>query len=87
MAQMPLSYLPRIAQVAAPTFFESERAQLMVSLWQELGFEPLMDQTGNVLVKLGGGDLRESPALLLASHLDTVFDRDTDVNVREDGQK
>lgn len=79
---MPLSYLTRIAQTPAPTFQEGERSALVAGLWRELGYAPEVDALGNVLVRLGPP---EGQALLLASHLDSVFEAHTDVTVREVG--
>ncbi len=78
---MPLTYLARIAQTPAPTFQEGARAGLIMTLWRELGYDPQQDAAGNVLLRLGPST--EGRALLLASHLDTVFEPHTDVTVRE----
>lgn len=82
---MPLQYLRKIAQTPAPTFAEQERAALILQLWQGLGYQPQLDQIGNVLLKLTPKDCQNKPALLLASHLDTVFSAETDVTVTEVG--
>ncbi|GHG03923.1 acetylornithine deacetylase [Deinococcus piscis] len=86
---MPLEFLTQIAQTPAPTFQEGARADLMARLWSELGYAPVRDEVGNVLVRIAprspaldhpGLDARRP--LLLASHLDTVFPPQTDVQVR-----
>ncbi|PNY80736.1 M20/M25/M40 family metallo-hydrolase [Deinococcus koreensis] len=82
---MPLSYLARIAQTPAPTFQEERRAELIASLWQELGHVTERDEVGNVLTRITPPGTEGRPALLLAAHLDTVFDAGTDVTVREEG--
>ncbi|WP_043816862.1 M20/M25/M40 family metallo-hydrolase [Deinococcus maricopensis] len=79
---MPLSSLQVIAQTPAPTFQEGERAALMTRLWTDLGYAPTTDEAGNVIVRVGPTD---GQALVLASHLDTVFPAGTDVTVREHG--
>lgn len=84
---MPLAYLSRIAQTAAPTFAEQNRAQLITALWQELGYEVSQDAIGNVLVKIAPPEVAHQPALVLAAHLDTVFPIATDVTVRERGER
>lgn len=84
---MPLSYLSRIAQTAAPTFHEGQRAALIAGLWQELGYVAEHDAVGNVLVRLAPPGTDDKPALMLAAHLDTVFDHGTDVTVRDEGQR
>ncbi|UBV42211.1 M20/M25/M40 family metallo-hydrolase [Deinococcus taeanensis] len=81
---MPLSYLKLIAQTPAPTFREERRAALIAGLWQDLGYAVERDAAGNVLTRLTPPGTEDRPALLLASHLDTVFDEGTDVTVRED---
>lgn len=77
---MPLSYLRRIAQTPAPTFDEGARAALIEDLWRGLGYAPERDRAGNVLLRLGPS---EGKALLLAAHLDSVFEAHTNVTVRE----
>lgn len=81
---MPLAYLTRIAQTPAPTFQEGARAALMAALWQELGYATETDAVGNVLTRMTPPGTEGRPALLLASHLDTVFEHGTDVTVREE---
>lgn len=77
---MPLEYLTRIATTPAPTFEEDVRGDLIAQLWRDFGHGPERDEVGNVIVRLGP---REGKALVLASHLDTVFSRGTDLTVRE----
>ena len=84
---MPLSYLTRIAQTPAPTFQEGARAELIARLWSELGYVTERDEAGNVLTRLTPPGTEGRPALLLAAHLDTVFGPQTDVTVRDDGQR
>lgn len=77
---MPLEYLTRIATTPAPTFEEQERARLILDLWRDFGYDPELDEVGNVVLRVGPKDGR---ALVLASHLDTVFSRGTDLTVHE----
>lgn len=81
---MPLTYLRRIAETPAPTFAEGIRATLILQLWRDLGYQPILDDTGNVILKLGP---TEGTALVLAAHLDTVFHIDTDVRVVQQGRR
>ena len=69
-----------ICEVAAPTFGEAERAAFVATLWRGAGLEPRVDAIGNVIAEVPGGS---GPRIVLAAHLDTVFDADTDVRVRE----
>ncbi len=86
---MPLQYLQRIAETPAPTFQEAARAGLMVQLWRGLGYQPWQDETGNVLVRVEplAPAARSRPPLMLAAHLDTVFEAGTDVRVRQESQR
>lgn len=85
---MPLSYLKRIAQVPAPTFHEEQRSEFIAQLWRDLGHHPKQDALGNVMVQLLPENNNASkPALMLASHLDTVFPIETDVTVKEKNNK
>lgn len=77
---MPFEYLSRIALTPAPTFEEAARADLMVELWSALGYDVERDEVGNVIVRAGPA---EGKALVLASHLDTVFAQGTDLTIRE----
>ncbi|GAA5503847.1 acetylornithine deacetylase [Deinococcus xinjiangensis] len=84
---MPLSYLVRIAQTPAPTFNESRRADLITSLWEDLGYRCERDEVGNVITKITPAGTEGRPALLVLAHLDTVFPIETDVTVREEGDR
>lgn len=81
---MPLEYLTRIATTPAPTFEEGPRGDLIAELWGSFGHTPERDEVGNVIVRVNpaspGGT---GKALVLASHLDTVFAQGTDLTVRE----
>lgn len=70
----------RICEVAAPPFGEGERAALVAALWRDAGLAPRIDEIGNVVAEVPGGS---GPTVVLAAHLDTVFEAGTDVRVRE----
>ncbi len=74
-----LELLKQICEISSPTFYEQQRAQFISTLWQKMGLEPSIDSVGNVLATLKG----DGPRVLLAAHLDTVFDADTDVSIKE----
>src|SRR5262245_53545221 len=62
--------LIRICEVPAPPFQEQNRAQYFASLYERMGYTPILDEVGNVIIPL----VREgSPHLVLSAHLDTVF--------------
>lgn len=71
-----------IAQIPAPPFKESVRAQDYLQRLRALGLsDAAIDAEGNVIARrkgTGGG-----PTLVLSAHLDTVFPEGTDVTVRE----
>ena len=69
-----------ICEVAAPTFAEARRAALVADLWRAAGLQPRVDDVGNVVADVPGG---RGPRVVLAAHLDTVFEAGTDVRVRE----
>lgn len=71
--------LTRICQTPAPTFAEAVRGELIAELWQQAGARVSRDSVGNVITELAGA----GPQVLLAAHLDTVFDADTEVTVIE----
>lgn len=74
-----------LAQVAAPTFREGPRADLLMEMLSEAGVQRIeRDAVGNVLGWIGAPD--RSP-FVLSAHLDTVFPPDTDLTVaRRDGR-
>ena len=85
---MPLEYLSRIAQTAAPTFSEAPRAKLVLELWRGLGADAELDGAGNVVARIGRRAVPGSKsALVLAAHLDTVFSSETDLTVRQEGKR
>jgi tripeptide aminopeptidase len=79
-----LEFLKVICETPAPTFFEKERGELVAKLLREMGLKPLTDAVGNVLTEVPGGTGRR---VLVAAHLDTVFSKETNVNIKEGNQK
>lgn len=84
---MPLDYLQQIAETPAPTFDESERADLVTQLWEGLGYPCERDEVGNVVTRIVPAGTEHKPALLLLAHLDTVFSRETEVKVTKTPDK
>lgn len=75
-----LSDIVNISQTPAPTFDESERADLMERRFRELNVDNVyQDPEGNVVAQIKNND---GPAICLAAHLDTVFDRSVDHTVK-----
>jgi len=70
--------------VPAPPFGEAERAAWFVERMTELGLQNVhLDESGNALGLLHEDD-RKSPLILLSAHLDTVFQAETELDIRED---
>lgn len=74
----------RICEVPAPPFGEQARGELLRQMFEQTGLHDVrIDQVGNVLGELGGG---EGPGLVIAAHLDTVFPAETPVKVTREGR-
>jgi tripeptide aminopeptidase len=72
--------LRTIAEIPAPPFDEGDRAAFVAARWRTLGLEARIDGVGNVVADVPGGT---GPRVVLAAHLDTVFEAGTDVTIRE----
>jgi acetylornithine deacetylase/succinyl-diaminopimelate desuccinylase-like protein len=73
----------QIAEVAAPTFQEGERARLMAGEFRRVGLEDVeIDSAGNVLGWRPGSS---SDVLVVAAHLDISFEPGVNVKVRKEG--
>ncbi len=69
-----------IQAIPSPTFDEAERAAHMQRAFEAAGLEQVhQDQLGNVYACVPGG---AAPAILVSAHLDSVFDRDTDLHAK-----
>ena len=79
-----LALLKTICETPAPTFEEGERGKLVSRLLAEAGLEPVTDIVGNITADVAGGT---GPCIVMAAHLDTVFSLETDVSVKEDGER
>jgi acetylornithine deacetylase/succinyl-diaminopimelate desuccinylase-like protein len=73
-----------LAQIPAPPFKESVRAQDFAARLRAAGLEDVaIDATGNVIGKRKGHGNTPAPLLVVSAHLDTVFEEGSDVTVRE----
>ena len=78
--------ITRICQIPAPTFSEEERARYILKRLREEGIDnTCRDESGNILGKIDFQ--RTGRSILLAAHMDTVFDKDVDVTVRRKGDR
>ena len=74
-----------LCRIAAPTFFEQERARWMAVQFEDLGYDAKIDRAGNVTaMKAVAGN---EPLVALTAHLDTVLAPRSpdDITVQPDG--
>ena len=74
-----------LCRIAAPTFFEQQRANWMAAQFEELGYDAKIDRAGNVTAQpRAAGD---GPLVAVTAHLDTVLAprSQDDVAVHPDG--
>ncbi|HRH40909.1 MAG TPA: M20/M25/M40 family metallo-hydrolase [Pyrinomonadaceae bacterium] len=65
----------KITEIASPTFKEQKRAEYFKQRFTELGLKNVrIDKVGNVIGERMGTGGANAPNLVLAAHLDTVFD-------------
>lgn len=69
-----------LCAIPAPTFAEGERAAAVAELLRDARLEPALDDTGNVLARVGA----DGPAIVVAAHLDTVFPAGTELRPRRE---
>jgi acetylornithine deacetylase/succinyl-diaminopimelate desuccinylase-like protein len=76
----------QLCRVAAPTFFEQQRAKWFLDQLAALRWNATLDRAGNVLARFGAEERR--PTVAISAHLDTVFSpvRSEDIAVMPDGR-
>jgi acetylornithine deacetylase/succinyl-diaminopimelate desuccinylase-like protein len=74
--------------VAAPTFFEQQRADWFFQTLTDLGWTATPDKAGNVLARFEAGQGEHPSRILLSAHLDTVLapGRAEDIHFTADGR-
>lgn len=80
----------QIQQIPAPTFDETKRAEFVRGLFSDEGLQDVsMDEWGNVYGRWTIDDGRSNKAkpLIVSAHLDTVFPKETNLEVKRDGEK
>ena len=76
-----------IQQIPAPTFEELERAKFIFAAFQNENLSNVeIDEDGNVYARLPGVN-SDKPPLIVSAHTDTVFPTETDLRVRQEGEK
>src|ERR1700693_6034580 len=74
----------RLCEVEAPPFQEAKRGQMYAQMLREAGLKNVrIDAEGNVIGERPGQQPR--PNVVLSAHLDTVFQKGTNVKVRREG--
>src|SRR5512142_1657688 len=79
-----------IQQIPAPTFDEKQRGEFVRGLFVQEGLKDVsMDEVGNVYGRwtVDNGRLQAQKPLIVSAHLDTVFPRETNLEVKRDGEK
>ena len=75
-----------VAQIAAPTGEEHERASWVTRRFQDCGLSDVhTDAAGNVIGRRAGTE--NLAPVVICAHLDTVFPRSTDLSIRRDGER
>lgn len=71
----------RIQQIAAPTFYEAERAKYVARRFADFELADVsIDAVSNVYGRIGGKS--SAAAILILAHTDTVFSADTDLSIQ-----
>lgn len=75
-----------MCQIPAPSYQEEKKAEYVFGKMQEAGLEDVhIDAVGNILgVRKGNGN---GPRIVLAGHTDTVFPMETDLTLKQDGNR
>jgi tripeptide aminopeptidase len=75
-----------VAQIAAPTGEEHERAGWIARRFRDAGLVGIhSDDVGNVVGRREG--VEDLPPVVICAHLDTVFPRETDLSIHRDGER
>jgi tripeptide aminopeptidase len=83
-----LRQMAELVEIPAPPFGEAARGDYVLERFRELGLDDVQrDEVGNVLGTLPDAGDPGAPPVLLAAHLDTVFDEHTDVRLRREGDR
>lgn len=84
--ELTLKHMCDAARIAAPSGSEGERGRWLADRLQELGLQPMTDSAGNIEAVTPCEDM-SAKRLVIAAHLDTVFDAGTKLDVRRDGDR
>ena len=84
--ELTLKHMCDASRIAAPSGSEGARGRWLADRLHELGLEPMTDSQGNIHAVTPAGDTR-AKRLVIAAHLDTVFDAGTELDIRRDGDR
>ena len=73
-----------ICSVPSPPFGEQRRAEFIAEQFRARGYDPEIDEVGNVYARRGN---QGGPVVMMLAHIDTVFPDGTPINVRRDGDR
>ncbi len=75
-----------MCQIPAPSYQEEKKAEYVFHKMQEAGLEDVhIDEVGNVLGTRKGTE--NGPRIVLAGHTDTVFPMETDLTLKQEGNR
>ncbi|MCC6931453.1 MAG: M20/M25/M40 family metallo-hydrolase [Gemmatimonadaceae bacterium] len=74
-----------LAEVAAPSGGESQRAREVCRHWRAIGLAPSIDAAGNVIARRQG--ITDDSPVVVCAHLDTVFGADVPHHMRRDRER
>ncbi len=75
----------RLSEIPAPEFAEGPRAAALKKLLDTFGYKARIDSVGNVIAERSGSEPKN--VVLVAAHIDTVFQAGTDVSVKRKGAR
>ena len=76
----------KITEIPSPTFEEQKRGLYFKKRFEEIGLKNVrVDAVGNVIGERMGTGGKDSPTLVLAAHLDTVFAKETKLETKREG--
>ena len=85
LAQDLLDLTKAMAVLPASSGREEQRVRFCLEFWQKKSLPAFVDGVGNVILELG--DVKNHPIVLFMGHTDIVFDEDTPLVLREEGEK
>jgi tripeptide aminopeptidase len=81
-----LAHMMEVTRIPAPGGAEAARGRWLAERLRELDLVPVTDDVGNVRA-VSPAARPEAACVVVAAHLDTVFDADTPLDIRRDGTR